>query len=87
MNVWPIFGLKKGLAKTATCTTNSNMVFCPKGTVANGMEALCIMLRRQAFPCRLVDIIPLFGRSAPELSLICSETVDHIHNTFGGVMS
>ena len=43
------------------------------GTVATGMEGLCILLRRFAYPCRLSDLIPRFGRSVLELSEITSE--------------
>ena len=34
------------------------------------MDALCLFLRRHCYPCRYVDLVPLFGRSIPELCLI-----------------
>lgn len=43
---------------------------CTQGTRATGMEALMVMLRRLTYPNRLCDIVPLFGRSESELSLI-----------------
>ena len=43
---------------------------CAQGTRATGMEALMVMLRRLTYPNRLCDIVPLFGRSESELSLI-----------------
>ena len=52
-----------------------------------GMEALCITLRKLAYPCRYGDIIPLFGRSVPELSLISSEIIQHIYGLFGNLFS
>ncbi len=78
---------KKDLPRLLRALKTPNMVVCPNETVANGMEALCITLRRLDYPCKLGDIIPLFGRSAPVFSLICSEIVDHIHNAFGGLLS
>ena len=51
-------------------------VVCPNGSIADGMEALCIMLTRMAYPCRLGNIVQLFERSAPELSLITSKVID-----------
>ena len=33
-------------------------------------EGLCILLRRLAYPCRLVDLVPTFGRWKTELSTI-----------------
>ena len=41
---------------------------CPQGTKATGMEALMLMLRRFAYPSRLCDLVPLFGRAEQELS-------------------
>lgn len=50
---------------------------CTQGTTATGMEALMIMLRRFSYPNQLCDLIPLFGRSESELSLILS-TVSYV---------
>ena len=36
---------------------------CHHGTICDGVEALCIRLRRFAYPCRYSDLIPRFGRS------------------------
>ena len=38
--------------------------------VVNSPEALCIVLSRLAYPCRYVDMVPLFGRSVPQLIMI-----------------
>ena len=38
--------------------------------VVNSPEALCIVLTRLAYPCRYVDMVPLFDRSVPPLSMI-----------------
>ena len=43
---------------------------CEQGTKASGMEALMITLRRLSYPNRWTDLVPLFGRSEYELSLI-----------------
>ena len=43
---------------------------CSQGTVASGMEALMILLRRLAYPNRLSDLVQLFGRRKSELSLV-----------------
>ena len=56
---------------------------CRNGTVATGIKGLCILLRRFAYPCRLSDLIPRFGRSVPELSEIISEVSSHIFNNYG----
>ena len=46
---------------------------CPNGTVAGGLEALLILLRRLTYPNRLSDLCQLFGRPEPELSMIIHE--------------
>ena len=41
--------------------------------VASGIEATCILLKRYSYPIRLGDMVPRFGRSVPQLSMIASE--------------
>ena len=43
---------------------------CVQRTHATGMEALMILLRRLVYPARWCDLVPFFGRSGSELSLI-----------------
>ena len=49
---------------------------CSRGTIFGGLEGLCILLRRLAYPCRYSDLLQRFGRPVPELSMI-SITVNH----------
>ena len=60
---------------------------CSNGTVATGMEGLCILLWRFAYPCRLSDLIPRFARSVSELSKIISEVSSHIYNNHGYLLN
>ena len=39
------------------------------GSVIDGVTALCVTLRRLAYPCRLEDLEPTFGRNREVLSL------------------
>ena len=41
------------------------------------------MLKRFAYPCRYSDLIPIFERSVPELSMISNEVVDWRYTTHG----
>jgi hypothetical protein len=50
-----------------------------QGTAWNSIEGLCLLLRRLAYPCRYVDLIPLFGRSKAELSIIGNDVLDFIY--------
>lgn len=48
---------------------------CSQGTNATRMEALMILLRRLAYPNRWSDLVPVFGRTVSELSLIFNKSV------------
>ena len=49
-------------------------------TTCSGMEGLCILLKRLAYPCRFSDMAVLFGRNPTELCLIFHFVLDHIYN-------
>ena len=56
---------------------------CYNRSIVDGDEALCIFLKRFAYPCRYGDLVPMFGRSFPELSIISNHVMDYIYDTFG----
>jgi len=49
-------------------------------TTCSGMEGLCILLKKLAYPCRFSDIAALFGRNPTEICLIFHFVLDHIFN-------
>lgn len=49
-----------------------------RGSYCSGLEALCILLRRLAFPVRYCDMVPRFGRSVPDLCKITHVVLNHI---------
>ena len=53
------------------------VIACGHGTVCDGIEGLCILLKRLTFPCRYTDMIPVFGRSLTEICLIFNTISDH----------
>lgn len=75
------FGLAE-LSLLAKVLAIPDTFICRNGTVVTGMEGLCILLGRFAYPCRLSDLIPRFGRSVPELSEIISEVSSHIFDNY-----
>lgn len=52
---------------------------CPQGTICNGIEGLCMLLKRFAYPCRYSDMIPYFARPVPELSMITNQVLEFIY--------
>ena len=55
---------------------------CYSGTVLNSVEAMCVCLKRFAYPCRYVDLIPRFTRPVPHFSMIANMVTDRIFNRF-----
>ena len=55
-------------------------ITCYNGTVISGIEALCVCLKRYAYPCRYLDIIPRFGRPVLELCIINNYTLNFIYD-------
>jgi len=56
---------------------------CANGSVCSGAEGLLILLKRFSYRCRLLDMIPRFGRSVHEMSLILNEVIGFIHTNHG----
>ena len=54
------------------------IVTCQR-TVSSGVDALCILLKRIAFPCRYTDMVPTFGTNETELCLIYNSMLDYIY--------
>ena len=52
------------------------------GPFCTGLEGLCVMLRRLAYPNRLTDLVPIFGLHPTHLSIICNMVLEHVHLNF-----
>ena len=51
-----------------------------QGFVFTWIEALMVMLRRLAYPNRLCDLVDIFGRAEPELSIVFNMvTLRHVN--------
>jgi hypothetical protein len=62
-------------------------IICNNRTVASGVEGLCIVLRRLAYPCRLEDLEPVLGRTKVEISYIFKHVIDYLYNTHNHLLS
>lgn len=58
-----------------------------QGVVVPGDEALCIMLRRLAYPNRLFDLERVFGRHSSTISSIANLVMSHVLEKFGHLLS
>ena len=48
----------------------------------DGIEALCMFLKRFSYPCRYSDMIPTFARPVPQLSMVTNLVMNHVHHNF-----
>ena len=55
-------------------------IICQNGVKVTGIEALCVYLKRFAYPCRYSDLIPRFARDIPQICLISNAMMNHIYN-------
>lgn len=57
---------------------------CYQGTRSDGIEGLCMLLKRLTYPCRYSDMIcPRFERPVPVLCMISNKVLDFIFNQHG----
>jgi len=56
---------------------------CEQGTIYDSIEGICILLRRFAYPCRYSDMVPIFGRSVPELCMISNTVLEWMYDNHG----
>ena len=51
---------------------------CNNGVVCDSVEAICIFLKRLAYPCRYQDIMYRFARPVPQLCMISNLVLDFL---------
>jgi len=56
---------------------------CSQRSIADGVEGLCILLKRLAYPCRYSDMLPRFARPVPVLCMISNTVLDYIFERHG----
>ena len=58
-------------------------IMCYNGTKVSHIEALCIFLKRHAYPCRYLDLIHRFARPVPELCIINNFVLKFLYERWG----
>ena len=77
---------KENLKRLSTALRIPERFVCENRTVVEGVDALCILLRRLAYPNRLSDLERVFGRPKSTLSLVIKDTVDFLYGTHGHML-
>lgn len=73
---------KRHFYRLLRCLQLPDIIRCPGGTVVEAEYALCILLRRLSYPCRLEDLSSLLGFSESQLSLIVNTTVSLLYDSW-----
>ena len=55
---------------------------CYNGLKVDAVEAMCIFLKRFAYPCRYAELIPRFSKPEPQLCMIANQTMNIIYDTW-----
>lgn len=84
---WETFRFEKEhIALLTTLLRIPNEIHLPNRCTFVGQDALCITLHRLSYPCRLKDLVKIYGRSTSALCQAINWTVNHIINTFGDLL-
>ena len=59
---------------------------CVNGFKVAGLTSLCVMLKRFAYPCRYLDIMPRFAMSVPQLSMISNLAMNLVFDNWGQLL-
>ena len=70
---------KRDIAALAEALQIPDLISCNQRSKAEGTEALCMLLKRFAYPCRYSDMVPRFARPVPVMSMVTNEMLDYIY--------
>ena len=62
-------------------------IVCENRFYVNSDEALCMLLRRFAYPCRYEDLAPRFGMAVPQISMVVNEMISLIFARHGHLLT
>ncbi|XP_077555345.1 uncharacterized protein LOC144169840 [Haemaphysalis longicornis] len=77
---------KDDVERLARALRLPEVVKTPQCVKIPGVECLCLTLRRLAYPNRLRDLEPLFGRHYSVISSATNAVLEHIDSTFGHLL-
>ena len=70
---------KQDIPRLADALGIPMVIKCQQRSICDGVEGLCMLLRRFAYPCSLSDVIARFGRPVPVISMITKEVMNFIY--------
>ena len=70
---------KTGIPRLSQALRIPDVIICHQGTICEGTEGLCMLLKRLCYPCRYSDMVHLFARPVPVLCMITNQVLDYIY--------
>ena len=70
---------KEDIPRLAEVLGIPRQIRCYQRSTCSGLEALCIVLKRLAYPCRYADMVSKFGRPVPTICIIYNHMIDLIY--------
>ena len=62
-------------------------IICCNGFHVDGSEALCIMLKRFAYPCRYLDLLPRFAKPVPQSCMASNHVMNLIYTQWNHLLT
>ena len=62
-------------------------ITCYNNVRIGGVEALCTVLKRFAYPCRFMNMVQIFARPVPQLSIICNQMTNLIYDNWNYLLN
>ena len=78
--------LRRDIPRLREALQIPEQITCYNGVVCSATEALCILLKRFAYPCRYSDMIYRFARPAPQLCMITQYMTNFIFDHWGNLL-
>ncbi|PFX12658.1 hypothetical protein AWC38_SpisGene23347 [Stylophora pistillata] len=78
---------KQGLPRLVAALQLLPVLRCEQRSICDDIEGLFMLLKRVAYPCRLNDMIPRFGRPVSVISLITNDVIDYIYDVHGHLIT
>ena len=60
---------------------------CYNGLHVDGIEALCILLKRFAYPYKYFDMLPRFAKPIPQLCLASNHVMSFVYDKWGHLLT
>ena len=58
----------------------SDTITCSQRSGRDGLEGLCMLLKQLSYPCRYGDMVHIFAKPVPVLSMITNQMIDFVYN-------